>query len=157
MATPILAGAGLLHVVVPVADLSAACAFYDPLLALAGLRRQVTGLDSAGYGQGQTPTFWLRQAGSAVNADRFSRVALAVRSRDALTQAQHLVVASGLSVVVPPSRQPMHGEQAWGLELVDADGNRLTLVDAGAHEPGGGRRDRFADSGHGESPDYPNP
>ncbi|MEZ5738960.1 MAG: hypothetical protein R3E68_05505 [Burkholderiaceae bacterium] len=59
-------------------------------------------------------------------------------------------------MAVPPSRQPMHGEQAWGLELVDADGNRLTLVHAGGGESGAGRRDRFADRGHGESPDYPN-
>lgn len=116
------------HVSVPVADLAAAAAFYDEVLAPLGMSRLAERPHTVGFGN-RYPEFWLnRRSGHAAATDSGHHVCLRCRSEDAV-RAFHAaaLAAGGRSDGAPGPRQ---GEMTayYGAFVLDLDGNKVEAV-----------------------------
>ncbi len=117
------------HVSIPVADLAAACAFYETVLAAIGYRRLVIHDNTVAFGK-DYPEFWLnRRSGHApAPADSGHHIALRTRSTDQVDDFHAAALAAGGACDGPPGRRPEYEAGYYAAFIRDADGNRIEAV-----------------------------
>lgn len=114
------------HVSVQVADVPAAAAFYDEVLAPLGGRRILEYENVIGYGVDQ-PTFWLGPVTTGGEA-REVHLAFKAPSRAAVRAFFDKAVAAGAEVLHEPRVWPEYHETYYGAFVRDRDGNNVEAV-----------------------------
>lgn len=126
------------HVTLGTNDAARAVAFYDPLLALLGLKRQESDLDKgyAGYAAAPevTPQFWItapldRQPATVGNG---MTIAFEAPDRATVDRFHATALAHGGKDEGPPGLRPHYHPDYYGAYLRDPDGNKLCCV---CHRP----------------------
>ncbi|HLT11236.1 MAG TPA: VOC family protein [Micromonosporaceae bacterium] len=114
------------HVSIQVADVPAAAAFYDEVLAPLGGRRIHEYENVIGYGVDQ-PTFWLGPVTTGGEA-REVHLAFKAPSRAAVRAFFDKAVAAGAEVLHEPRVWPEYHETYYGAFVRDRDGNNVEAV-----------------------------
>ena len=126
------------HVTLGTNDAARAVAFYDPLLALLGLKRQESDLDKgyASYAAAPevTPQFWItapldRQPATVGNG---MTIAFEAPDRATVDRFHAAALAHGGRDEGPPGLRPHYHPDYYGAYLRDPDGNKLCCV---CHRP----------------------
>lgn len=120
------------HISIQCADLGAAEAFYDAVLApLGGHRVMDFGADAVGYGVGDNPEFWLgpHQTGEGF---RESHIAFTAADRATVRAFFDAAVAGGALVLHEPRLWPEYHPDYYGAFVRDPDGNNVEAV---CHRP----------------------
>ena len=114
------------HVSIQCADLVAAAAFYDTVLAPLGGRRVLDFGQAIGYGT-EFPDFWL---GAQQTGDGFreSHIAFTAPDRAAVQAFFDVAVANGAEVLHEPRLWPEYHEHYFGAFVRDPDGNNVEAV-----------------------------
>jgi catechol 2,3-dioxygenase-like lactoylglutathione lyase family enzyme len=118
------------HVSLQVADVPAAAAFYDTVLAAVGGRRIMDFGAVVGYGTDR-PTFWLSPATTG-GAPREVHVAFAAADRATVRAFVEAAVGAGAEVLHEPRLFPEYHPNYYGGFVRDPDGNN---VEACCHLP----------------------
>jgi len=111
------------HVAIKVSDCGQAQAFYDLALAPLGLRRLVTGDNSAGYGD-HRPYFFIQQDGPAAIYGHVAFVAADSASVDAFYAA---ALAAGARDDEAPGLRP-YAPGYYAAAVLDPDGYSIEAV-----------------------------
>lgn len=114
------------HVSIQVADVPAAAAFYDAVLAPLGGRRILEYENVIGYGVDQ-PTFWLGPVTTGGEA-REAHLAFKAPTRAAVRAFFDKAVAAGAEVLHEPRVWPEYHETYYGAFVRDPDGNNVEAV-----------------------------
>jgi catechol 2,3-dioxygenase-like lactoylglutathione lyase family enzyme len=114
------------HVSIQCADLAAATAFYDTVLAALGGRRVMDFGEAIGYGT-EFPDFWV---GAQRTGDGFreSHIAFSAANRAAVQAFFDAAVAHGAEVLHEPRLWPEYHEHYFGAFVRDPDGNNVEAV-----------------------------
>ena len=115
------------HLSIQCADLPAAAAFYDSVLAPLGGTRVMDFGQVIGYGIAPTPTFWLGPR-STGDGFRESHIAFAAPDRDAVRAFFAAAVAAGAEVLHAPRVRPEYHPAYFGAFVRDPDGNNVEAV-----------------------------
>ncbi|TCT06260.1 VOC family protein [Aquabacter spiritensis] len=110
-------------------DLDRARAFYDPVLAVIGLRLMNADAQSLDYGAG-TWLFSLERPldGSPATAGNGAHVAFAVETRDMVAAFHRAGLAHGGRDAGPPGVRPEYDAHYYAAFLFDPDGNKIEAV-----------------------------
>ena len=120
------------HLGIQCADVAAAAAFYDAVLAPLGFRRMMSFGDVHGYGADK-PDFWISPlTGNDVSWE--AHVAFAAADRAAVHAFFDAAVAAGAEVLHEPRVWPEYHEHYYGGFVRDPDGNNVEAV---CHTPEG--------------------
>jgi catechol 2,3-dioxygenase-like lactoylglutathione lyase family enzyme len=114
------------HVSIQVADVPAAAAFYDAVLAPLGGKRILDYGQVIGYGV-EGPDFWLGPVTTA-GTPREVHLAFKAPSRAAVTAFFETAVANGAEVLHEPRVWPEYHETYFGAFVRDRDGNNVEAV-----------------------------
>ena len=120
------------HLGIQCADVSAAAAFYDAVLAPLGARRMMSFGDVHGYGVDK-PDFWLSPLTSP-DAGWEAHIAFAAADRAAVRAFFDAAVAAGAEVLHEPRVWPEYHPTYYGAFVRDPDGNNVEAV---CHAPEG--------------------
>jgi catechol 2,3-dioxygenase-like lactoylglutathione lyase family enzyme len=114
------------HVSIQCADISAAAAFYDAVLAPLGGKRVMDFGRAIGYGT-ESPDFWIgaQQTGGGF---RESHLAFSAPDRAAVQAFFDVAVALGAEVLHEPRVWPEYHEHYFGAFVRDPDGNNVEAV-----------------------------
>jgi catechol 2,3-dioxygenase-like lactoylglutathione lyase family enzyme len=114
------------HLALQCADMDAARAFYDAVLAPLGARRLMEFPGVSGYGR-DFPSFWLGPVTTAGPA-REVHVAFAAADRDQVQAFHRAAVAAGAEVLHEPRVWPEYHPDYYGAFVRDPDGNNVEAV-----------------------------
>ena len=116
------------HLSIQCADVAAAAAFYDAVLAPLGGRRVMEFGTVVGYGS-EFPDFWLgpREHADAV-AGAPPHIAFTAPTRDAVDAFHRAALAAGAEELHPPRVWPEYHEHYYGAFVRDPDGNNVEAV-----------------------------
>ena len=126
------------HVTLGTNDAARAVAFYDPLLAVLGLKRQESDLDKgyAGYAAAPevTPQFWITAPldGQPATVGNGMTIAFEAPDRATVDRFHATALAHGGRDEGPPGLRPHYHPDYYGAYLRDPDGNKLCCV---CHRP----------------------
>lgn len=126
------------HIFIGVKDFDRALAFYDPLLALLGIRRRFCepGRPWAGWQSpgASRPLFLIGKPfdGQVHVAGNGQMVAFLAASRPLVDQAHALAIASGGTSEGDPGLRPEYHENYYGAYFRDPEGNKLCVA---CHSP----------------------
>lgn len=126
------------HVTLGTLDIRRAVAFYDPLLAGLGIKRQEADLEKgyAGYAAAPetTPQFWLLPPinGEPASAGNGVTVAFEAPDRASVDRFHAAALAQGGTDEGAPGLRPHYHADYYGAYLRDPDGNKLCCV---CHRP----------------------
>lgn len=128
----ILIGQGLAminHVSVPVRDLAEAARFYEAVLGVLSMTRQVTRPAIVGFGK-KYPEFWINRHPNIVVPSVASGAHVCFRAREpAVVDAFHAAaLAAGGASDGSPGLRPQHGDGYYAAFIRDPDGNRIEAV-----------------------------
>jgi catechol 2,3-dioxygenase-like lactoylglutathione lyase family enzyme len=118
------------HVGVNCSDISAAAAFYDPVLGALGYSRVMEFGEHIGYGAGK-PDFWISrqpEEGPAAGPNREIHVAFQAQDAAAVRSFFEAAVAAGAEVLHEPRLWPEYHEAYYGAFVRDPDGNNVEAV-----------------------------
>lgn len=118
------------HLALQAADVAAAAAFYDTVLAPLGGRRLMDFGEVVGYGVDR-PTFWLGPTAPGGEA-REVHVAFVAADRPAVHAFFDAAVAAGAEVLHEPRVFPEYHPDYYGAFVRDPDGNNVEAV---CHRP----------------------
>lgn len=119
-----MAGAGLDHITLKVADYARAAAFYDQALQPLGLTRLFgDGRSFAGYGT-ERPFFWIGQGDQSGG----SHVAFAVADRREVDTFHATALAAGGRDNGPPGLRAHYHPTYYGAFVLDPDGHNIEAV-----------------------------
>lgn len=115
------------HLSVQCADVAAAGAFYDTVLAPLGGRRIMDFGEVVGFGVPPMPVFWL---GPRTTGEGFREVHIAFQAPDraAVRAFFDAAVAAGAEVLHPPALRPEYHQTYYGAFVRDPDGNNVEAV-----------------------------
>ena len=119
------------HISIQVADVPAAAAFYDTVLAPLGGVRVMDFGEVIGYGVGQQPTFWLGPTATA-GAARELHIAFQAPDRAAVDAFHEAAVKAGVEILHAPRVWPEYHPNYYGAFARDLDGNNVEAV---CHRP----------------------
>ena len=114
------------HLSIQCADVAAAAAFYDAVLAPLGGGRVMDFGQVIGYGAGR-PTFWLGPL-STGETNREIHVAFRASDRAAVRAFFDAAVAAGAEVLHEPRVWPEYHPDYYGAFVRDPDGNNVEAV-----------------------------
>jgi catechol 2,3-dioxygenase-like lactoylglutathione lyase family enzyme len=114
------------HIGIQCADVSAAAAFYDAVLAPLGGKRLMSFGEFHGYGT-EGPDFWIGPL-TAPDAGWEAHLAFAARDRAAVQAFFDAAVAAGAEVLHAPREWPEYHEHYFGAFVRDPDGNNVEAV-----------------------------
>ncbi|GAA4931738.1 VOC family protein [Streptomonospora halophila] len=116
------------HLSIQVADMAAATAFYDAVLApLNGRRVMDFGEDAVAYGVGESPVFWVGPTASSA-PPREVHLAFAAGDRAAVEAFHAAAAAAGAEVLHAPRVWPEYHPHYYGAFVRDPDGNNVEAV-----------------------------
>jgi catechol 2,3-dioxygenase-like lactoylglutathione lyase family enzyme len=115
------------HFGINCADLDAAKAFYDAVLAPLGFTRQMDVEVAVGYGAGGHPTFWIGTF-DGVGPNREVHVAFAAASAERVRAFHAAAVAAGAETLHEPRLWPEYHDHYYGVFVRDPDGNNVEAV-----------------------------
>jgi catechol 2,3-dioxygenase-like lactoylglutathione lyase family enzyme len=115
------------HLSIQCADVAAAAAFYDAVLAPVGGARGMDFGDVVGFGVEGRPTFWLGPLATDV-ANREIHVAFSAPSREAVREFFAVAVAAGAEALHEPRVWPEYHPAYYGAFVRDPDGNNVEAV-----------------------------
>ena len=119
----------LSHVSLGTDEAARAAAFYDPVLAVLGLRKLREGDGSVHYGASmiefslETPT-----DGRPASVGNGVHVAFAAGTRRQVDEFYRLALANGGSDAGPPGLRPEYDAHYYGAFVRDPDGNKIEAV-----------------------------
>ena len=120
------------HVSLPVRDIEAAAAFYDPVMATLGLRRRKERDGAIGYGPDAVapPIFWILARAGTGAAEAGVGLHVSFRAADrAQVQAFHeTAIAQGGRGAGPPGERPHYTAGFYGCFVHDLDGFKIEAV-----------------------------
>ena len=117
------------HLSLGVADLAAATAFYDAVLAPLGYVRLWTTERAAGYGvEGPDEPFALHAVRDARAAGPGCHVALTAPTRGAVDAFHHAALAAAGTDEGPPGLRPRYGPGYYAAFVRDLDGHKIEAV-----------------------------
>jgi len=121
------------HISIQCADVPAAAAFYDAVLAPLGYRRIMDFQTVVGYGTEEKPAFWIgpREHESETAANMPPHIAFAASSREAVDEFYAAAVAAGAEELHAPRIWPEYHETYYGGFVRDPDGNNVEAVSHG--------------------------
>ena len=119
------------HVGIQCADVPAAAAFYDAVLAPLGAKRLLEFGDHIGYGV-ETPDFWLGPVIPEVEPNRELHVAFTAPDRATVQRFHEAAVGAGAAVLHEPREFPEYHPSYFGAFVRDPDGNNVEAV---CHRP----------------------
>jgi catechol 2,3-dioxygenase-like lactoylglutathione lyase family enzyme len=114
------------HVSIQVDDLSAACGFYDAVLAPLGFRRIMDLPNTVGYGD-EFPSFWLGLATDRI-PNRPNHIAFRAASRAAVDEFLSAAIELGAVVLHEARVWPEYHDGYYGAFVRDPDGNNIEAV-----------------------------
>jgi catechol 2,3-dioxygenase-like lactoylglutathione lyase family enzyme len=115
------------HLSLQCADVPAATAFYDAVLAPLGGSRQMDFGEVVGYGLAGKPSFWLGPLAD-VGTNRPIHVAFVAPDRDAVRAFFAAAVDAGAEVLHEPRLWPEYHPSYYGAFVRDPDGNNVEAV-----------------------------
>jgi catechol 2,3-dioxygenase-like lactoylglutathione lyase family enzyme len=120
------------HVSIPVADLSRAAAFYDPVLATLGLLRRKERPDAIGYGplNRAAPLFWIldRAREGSANAGIGLHVSFEASDRLSVVAFHTTALRYGGKDAGAPGLRPQYTMPFYGAFVFDLDGFKIEAV-----------------------------
>jgi len=121
--------AGIAHVSVGVNDVDRAKRFYDPLMALVGLRVHQADAESVDYGVDEL-CFSLETPvdGKAAMPGNGIHVAFGVRNRACVRQFHEMALQLGGNDAGAPGLRPEYSPTYYGAFVLDPDGNKIEVV-----------------------------
>ena len=119
------------HLGIQCADVPAAAAFYDTVLAPLGATRIMDFGEFIGYGIGQKPDFWLGPVTSDAQGTE-NHIAFEAADRDQVKAFFDAAVAHGAEVLHEPREWPEYHPTYYGAFVRDPDGNNVEAV---CHRP----------------------
>jgi catechol 2,3-dioxygenase-like lactoylglutathione lyase family enzyme len=126
------------HITLGTADIRRAVAFYDPILAGLGIRRQEADLEKgyAGYAAAPeaTPQFWLLPPlnGAPPSVGNGTTIGFEAPDRASVDRFHATALAQGGTDEGAPGLRPHYHADYYGAYLRDPDGNKLCCV---CHRP----------------------
>jgi catechol 2,3-dioxygenase-like lactoylglutathione lyase family enzyme len=118
------------HFGINCADLAAAAAFYDRVLATLGHRRVMDFGEAIGYGTGE-PQFWISAQppqGPASGPNREVHIAFTAPHAEAVHAFVEAAIESGAEVLHEPRQWPEYHEGYFAGFVRDLDGNNVEAV-----------------------------
>ena len=115
------------HLGINVADLDAACAFYDRLLAPLGATRLMDYGTAVGYGNSDKPDFWLSTF-EGVGPNREVHVAFEAPDTATVDAFHAAALELGAEVLHAPRPWPEYHPGYYGAFVRDLDGNNVEAV-----------------------------
>jgi catechol 2,3-dioxygenase-like lactoylglutathione lyase family enzyme len=126
------------HVSLPVRDIGAAAAFYDPVLATLGLRRRKEREGAIGYGPDAAapPIFWIlaRAGKGAAEAGQGLHISLRAANRAQVHAFHETALMLGGRDAGPPGERPHYTAGFYGCFVHDLDGFKIEAVVRGTLE-----------------------
>jgi catechol 2,3-dioxygenase-like lactoylglutathione lyase family enzyme len=119
------------HLSIQCADVPAAAAFYDAVLAPLGGSRQMDFGDVIGFGTPDQPSFWLGPLAEG-GSNRPIHVAFTAPDRAGVRAFFDAAVATGAEVLHEPRVWPEYHPSYYGAFVRDPDGNNVEAV---CHRP----------------------
>ena len=120
------------HVSLPVRDIDAAAAFYDPVMASLGLRRRKEREGAIGYGPDLVapPIFWIlaRAEVGAAEAGTGLHVSFRAADRAQVHAFYETALAQGGRDAGPPGERPHYTAGFYGCFVYDHDGFKIEAV-----------------------------
>jgi len=114
------------HLAIQCADVPAAAAFYDTVLAPLGGSRQMDFGTVIGFGTPERPSFWLNPLADGVN--RPIHVAFVATDRTVVDAFFAAAVDAGAEVLHEPRLWPEYHPAYYGAFVRDPDGNNVEAV-----------------------------
>ncbi len=117
------------HVSLGTNDAARAAAFYDPVLAVLGIRKIDERDGSIDYGTSMT-VFSLEKPtdGKPASAGNGVHIAFAAGTRGQVDEFYRLALANGGSDAGPPGLRPEYDANYYGAFVHDPDGNKIEAV-----------------------------
>ena len=115
------------HFGINCADLNAAKAFYDAVLAPLGFTRQMDFGVAVGYGTAGHPDFWIGTF-DGVGPNRETHIAFTADSAERVRAFHAAAVAAGAATLHEPRIWPEYHEHYYGAFVRDPDGNNVEAV-----------------------------
>jgi catechol 2,3-dioxygenase-like lactoylglutathione lyase family enzyme len=136
---PEFAGSGIDHLNLPVADLAASVAFYEPVLATLGISTLIVAPEGPGqkamhaFGIHPKPFFWLVQSGTdGPRYDEDTHVAFTAADRATVDAFHTAALAAGATTLRPPGVWVEYHPSYYGAFVSDPNGVNLEAV---CHSP----------------------
>ena len=119
----------LSHVSLGTNDATRAAAFYDPVLAVLGIRKICERDGSIDYGAAMT-AFSLEKPsdGRPASVGNGVHIAFAAGTRDQVDEFYRVALAHGGSDAGPPGLRPEYDANYYGAFVRDPDGNKIEAV-----------------------------
>jgi len=117
------------HVSLGTSDIDRARTFYDPVMAVLGLRRTLDVAEAVGYGAGITVfSLNLPADGAAASAGNGVHVAFEVEHRAAVDRFFAVALSHGGSGDGPPGLRPEYDGHYYAAFVRDPDGNKIEAL-----------------------------
>ena len=120
------------HVSIPVTDLDRAAAFYDPVLAILGLRRRKERPGAIGYGPEArpAPVFWIlaRQGDASASPGIGLHISFQAPDRLSVDRFHATALRCGGSDAGAPGLRPQYTMPFYGAFVLDLDGFKIEAV-----------------------------
>jgi catechol 2,3-dioxygenase-like lactoylglutathione lyase family enzyme len=115
------------HFGINCADLDAARAFYDAVLAPLGFTTQMDFGVAVGYGEAGHPTFWIG-SGEGVGPNRETHIAFTAENAERVRAFYAAAMATGAESLHEPRIWPEYHDHYYGAFVRDPDGNNVEAV-----------------------------
>lgn len=115
------------HLGINVADIDAASAFYDRVLAPLGATRRMDFGVAIGYGNAETPDFWISTF-AGVGPNREVHVAFAAPDAATVDAFHEAAVEAGAEVLHEPRQWPEYHPGYYAVFVRDTEGNNVEAV-----------------------------
>jgi catechol 2,3-dioxygenase-like lactoylglutathione lyase family enzyme len=115
------------HLGINCADLEAAKAFYDAVLAPLGFSRQLDFGVAVGYGTEGKPDFWIGTF-DGVGPNREAHIAFTAADAERVRAFHAAAVALGAESLHEPRLHPEYHDRYYGAFVRDPDGNNVEAV-----------------------------
>ena len=115
------------HFGINCADLDAARAFYDAVLAPLGFTTQMDFGVAVGYGEAGHPAFWIG-SGAAAGPNRETHIAFTAQNAERVRAFYAAAMATGAESLHEPRIWPEYHDHYYGAFVRDPDGNNVEAV-----------------------------
>ena len=115
------------HIGITCADYPKSQEFYDAVLGVLGLTRQLDFGRAIGYGRGGKPSFWISD-GTGMEPNRENHIAFAAADENAVRAFHRAAVERGAESLHEPRLWPEYHPGYFGAFVRDPDGNNVEAV-----------------------------